>query len=66
MIPNAFTPNGDGLNDVFRATVFCQLEKFKLMVYDRFGELVFQGTNPEMSWGGKSDMMQKGTLNFER
>ena len=52
-IPNAFTPNGDGLNDYFRATAFCPIQKFKLVIYDRYGEMVFLGTNPQMAWDGK-------------
>ncbi|HUM67196.1 MAG TPA: gliding motility-associated C-terminal domain-containing protein, partial [Chitinophagaceae bacterium] len=38
-IPNAFTPNNDGNNDLFRATIFGDVKSFRLQVYDRAGQL---------------------------
>jgi gliding motility-associated-like protein len=51
--PNAFTPNGDGLNDVFRATSFCPVEKFRLVIANRFGEILYETRNPKDKWDGK-------------
>jgi gliding motility-associated-like protein len=51
-IPTAFTPNGDGKNDYFRAIVFGKVVSFKLQVFNRFGEIVFQTTDPDKSWDG--------------
>jgi gliding motility-associated-like protein len=51
--PTAFTPNGDGLNDVFRATAFCPVEKFRLVIANRFGEILFETKNPKDQWDGK-------------
>jgi gliding motility-associated-like protein len=51
--PSAFTPNGDGLNDVFRATAFCPVEKFRLVIANRFGEVLFETKNPKDQWDGK-------------
>ena len=51
--PSAFTPNGDGLNDVFRATSFCPVEKFRLVISNRFGEIIFETKNPKDMWDGK-------------
>lgn len=53
MIPTAFTPNGDVLNDVFRAKVFGSVESFTLEVFDRYGQLVFKTSNPLDGWDGK-------------
>jgi gliding motility-associated-like protein len=52
-VPTAFTPNGNQLNDVFRAMVFGVVESFKFQVYDRWGNLVFETTDPMKGWDGK-------------
>lgn len=50
-IPNAFTPNGDNINDIFRARVK-SMKSVKLIVYNRYGEKVFETTNPDEGWDG--------------
>lgn len=50
-IPNAFSPNGDGVND----RLFVRgssLQSLHLMIYDRWGELVFQTNDPQVGWDG--------------
>jgi gliding motility-associated-like protein len=51
-IPNAFTPNGDGSNDLFKATAFGVLDYFDLQVYNRWGELVFKTNDVKQGWNG--------------
>ncbi|MGZ3924192.1 MAG: gliding motility-associated C-terminal domain-containing protein, partial [Flavisolibacter sp.] len=51
-IPNAFTPNGDGLNDCFGVSFLGQISNLKLSVYDRWGNRVFYTTNPSQCWDG--------------
>jgi gliding motility-associated-like protein len=51
-IPTGFTPNGDGKNDLFKASVFGKVKSFKLQVYDRSGMLVFQSADPDIGWDG--------------
>jgi gliding motility-associated-like protein len=53
-VPNAFTPDGDGLNDVFRP-VFVDVdpEHHELMIFDRWGDLVFRTTDPNEGWDGR-------------
>ncbi len=54
-IPNAFTPNGDGSNDVFRPVVFESGELIaKLTIYNRWGEKVYENTR-DVFWDGTSD-----------
>ncbi len=50
-VPNAFTPNGDGKNDVFYV---CGMEilDFHLFIYNRWGELVFESRQIEKGWNG--------------
>jgi gliding motility-associated-like protein len=59
-IPNSFTPNGDGINDVFYANLLSQdLASFKMIVQSRKGEIVFKSNNPYDVWDGKSLSNQK-------
>jgi gliding motility-associated-like protein len=51
-IPNAFTPNGDGRNDVFRIIYRGDMELLELSIYNRFGQQVFTTDNPMQSWDG--------------
>ncbi len=50
-LPNAFTPNGDGKNDVLYVRGN-DLKKFKLEIYDRWGQLVFETTDKNKGWDG--------------
>lgn len=50
-IPNAFTPDGDGINDTFGAKGV-GMASYKLIIYNRWGELVFQSESPEHQWDG--------------
>ena len=51
-LPLAFTPNGDGNNDEYRALVSGTLSEFSLSVYSRWGELLFTTTDYNTSWKG--------------
>lgn len=52
LVPSAFTPNGDGLNDVLKPLLF-GIKEFKYFsVYNRFGQLVFKTNNPGIGWDG--------------
>ena len=44
-IPTAFTLNNNGKNDFFKATVFGKVASFRLDVFDREGQLIFQTTD---------------------
>ncbi|MBK7667883.1 MAG: gliding motility-associated C-terminal domain-containing protein [Sphingobacteriaceae bacterium] len=50
-VPNVFTPNADGLNDVFQAKGF-GITKFQMMIYDRWGEKLFETNDIEKGWDG--------------
>lgn len=53
-IPNAFTPNGDGLNDVFRifGTPPENITRYNFQVFNRWGEKIFGTNNIEEGWDG--------------
>lgn len=49
--PNAFTPNGDGINDEFRVA-YKSIITFRCDVFNRWGKKVFSWTNPQKGWDG--------------
>lgn len=51
-IPNAFTPNGDGLDETFIPMANCELGYYQFIIYDRWGQEVFISNNPNESWDG--------------
>ncbi len=52
-IPNSFTPNGDGLDDDFMAYGEGMIQ-YKMMIYSRWGENIFQSNNKTLGWNGKN------------
>jgi gliding motility-associated-like protein len=54
-IPNAFTPNGDGFNDFWGViTTVGEPREFELLVFDRWGGVLFQATEKGQFWDGES------------
>lgn len=51
-IPNAFTPNNDGLNDQFIPVIPGNPEKYELQIFDRWGKLVFTSIKKNQGWDG--------------
>jgi gliding motility-associated-like protein len=54
IIPSSFTPNFDGINDLF-SVVAENLVRFEMLIYNRWGELVFQTNSALPGWKGFSD-----------
>lgn len=50
--PTAFTPNGDGVNENFGMIYSCDLGSYYMMIYNRWGKLVFKTENPDHQWDG--------------
>ena len=50
-IPNAFTPNNDGINDAFQV-VISDVTQYELDIFNRWGELVFHSEDPDEVWIG--------------
>jgi gliding motility-associated-like protein len=52
-IPNAFSPNGDGRNDVFSPYgISVDPEFYSMKIYDRWGKIIFQTTQYNVPWDG--------------
>jgi gliding motility-associated-like protein len=65
-IPSAFTPNNDGLNDVFRALPKCAnigFQHFIMRIYNRWGQIVFASSDVHKGWDGtyKGNSLDTGT-----
>lgn len=51
--PNAFSPNGDGVNDIFRANRnFQSIVEFHAMIFNRWGQKIYEWYDPEGGWDG--------------
>lgn len=54
-VPNSFTPNGDGTNDVFKPVMSGFIEgkgRYIFSIFNRWGELIFETSNPDEGWDG--------------
>ncbi len=55
LAPNAFTPNGDNLNDYFipKALELLDNPEFSMIIYDKSGKLIYETNNPNLPWDGR-------------
>lgn len=62
-VPNAFTPNGDGLNDVFAPVTSIELQSYQLDIYSRSGQKLFTSRDLHYGWNGEYQgaMMEGGS-----
>jgi gliding motility-associated-like protein len=60
-MPNAFTPNGDGKNDVFRIPPDASIDLEVFSIYDRWGIKIFSTKNSNQGWDGTIKGMQQAT-----
>jgi gliding motility-associated-like protein len=51
-VPNSFTPNGDTKNDLFKASYGDNVTEFRLQVYNRYGQIVFETRDKNKGWNG--------------
>jgi gliding motility-associated-like protein len=51
-LPNTFTPNDDGSNDLFVPTINRFIDRIEMEILNRWGQLVFSTENPEINWNG--------------
>jgi len=52
LMPSAFTPNGDGRNDVFRVPPSVPVTIIRFSIYNRWGQMVFQSNDRNIGWDG--------------
>ncbi len=63
---NVFTPNGDGINDLFRPTTTCNIYSYRLTIFNRWGQLVHETRNIAYGWDGyiNGEMAGEGVYYF--
>ncbi|TFH34176.1 MAG: gliding motility-associated C-terminal domain-containing protein, partial [Bacteroidia bacterium] len=66
-IPNVFTPNNDGKNDILVAKASGLVEKVDFKLFSRSGSLVFETSDPKLNWNGtyKGKLMQPGVYFYQ-
>jgi len=53
-LPNAFTPNNDALNDVFKGQgITFNMSQFNMTIWNRWGQNIFETNDPNQGWNGK-------------
>ena len=52
LMPNAFTPNGDTHNDVYKTKEYQSIVEFHAYIFNRWGQKLFEWTNPAEGWDG--------------
>lgn len=68
-VPNSFTPNGDGINDLFGPAINCDVDEFTFYIVNRWGEEVWRTNNPNEKWNGGdmgSDYFASNTMYYWR
>lgn len=60
-VPELITPNGDDVNDEFRLYSNCPVEDYTLLIFNRWGQRIFESTNPEQAWNGTKDGIPQNT-----
>ena len=59
-VPNIFSPNGDGENDVFRV-MGPDFHSFSMMIFNRWGELIYETNDNTTGWDGSWRNKNAGT-----
>jgi gliding motility-associated-like protein len=63
-VPTAFSPNKDRKNDLFSAQVFGPVARFELIVYNRWGRVIFKTTDPTKGWDGRFSGIEQDSGTF--
>lgn len=53
ILPNVFSPNGDGINDLYRPQRTSYVERVEMTIFNRWGTKVFYTEDPDINWDGK-------------
>lgn len=59
VLPNVFSPNADGFNDVFHPFPYRHVESIDITIYNRWGNVVHTNTDPDINWDGTNQDSQE-------
>ena len=59
-VPNAISPNGDGMNDFLQVFANCPIETYQLKIFNRWGGVVFSSENIDEGWDGRFNDTESG------
>lgn len=55
-LPNAFTPNDDSVNDIYKPEGFLPgMKQYHLRIWNRWGEMIFESSHPDTGWNGRKN-----------
>jgi gliding motility-associated-like protein len=54
IVPNVFSPNGDGINDVFKISGLDKCSSYSIKIYNRWGIPIYETEKTDFSWDGKT------------
>lgn len=62
IVPNAFTPNNDGRNDLFKPRAYANIMNYRFTIYNRWGQPLFDTRDPNAGWDGyfKGQLQEAG------
>ena len=63
-VPNAFTPNGNSRNDLFQPVYDCDFSDYKLKIFNRWGQLVFETDDSTIGWDGTYKSCRSNEFRF--
>jgi len=58
-LPNVFTPDNDGINDIYIPLENEFIEKVDMKIYNRYGVLIFETTDPNINWNGNDKLTNR-------
>ena len=59
MVPNAFSPDGNGVNDIFKPHIEGQVDDYYFVIFNRWGEIEFATHDPSAGWDGRHEGVQQ-------
>ncbi|MBC7381590.1 MAG: gliding motility-associated C-terminal domain-containing protein [Bacteroidia bacterium] len=62
--PNSFTPNTDGLNDTYKPKSLGRLKNYRMIIFNRYGEKVFENIDISRGWNGEHKGIKQDTGGF--
>ena len=65
-MPNAFSPNEDGINDIFGPNYSGEINEYQLQIFNRWGQLIFDSHKIDKSWDGtfEGEIQPLGTYTY--